>query len=64
MRATPCRLSFGNHNLLIAIKSVNHSAAGNPLSWENFLFQNALQTLLFEAEQTSLLQLITRVSQV
>ena len=33
-------------------------------SHRTFFFQNALETVLFECEQTSLLQLITRVSQV
>ena len=35
-----------------------------PLSWENFLLQNTLKTLLFEVEDTSLLQLITIISQL
>ena len=42
---------------------VNPFTVGNPLFWENFFCQNAFETVSFEHEQSSLLELITIISQ-
>ena len=44
--------------------NVNPFTVGNLLFWENFLCQNAFETVLFEGEQSLFLQLTTRVSQL
>ena len=58
------RLEFVHVNVLYYIGLEITLGVTSFCSDQTFFCQNALETELFEHEQTSLLQLITRVSQV
>ena len=56
-----CRLGFLSRNLVFRkLLAARSSTVLGELSF----FQNSLETLLFEVEQTLLLQLITKISQL